>query len=262
MKRAWTRLPAIWVLAVIATGFGGAVGQTDKSGKPVADADKPVSQSVSAADRLIADDAFDALHEQYIAEETLQLERPREEVEPPREPVNLPDWLISFLRALGPIIKIIFYVGVALIAAYILYHIIYVVMGIRFDGWGQRNGRRGKVRDDVLAPSLKPDAAEARSLLDQADALAREGRFAEAVHLLLFRSIEDIQTRRDKRLSNALTAREIGQLDDLPSAPRKALDPIIALVERSFFGGREVDEAGWMTARKSYEAFAFGETWS
>jgi hypothetical protein len=39
------------------------------------------------------------------------------------------------------------------------------------------------------------------------------------------------------------------------------LKPIITIVEHSFFGGRDVDEAGWKTARGSYEKFAFGEGW-
>jgi hypothetical protein len=48
----------------------------------------------------------------------------------------------------------------------------------------------------------------------------------------------------------------------LPDRVRNALTPIIRIVERSFFGGRDVDEAGWKQARASYHAFAFGEAWT
>ena len=212
-------------------------------------------------------EALETLHEAYLAEDALQLERPDTEpeeidfdVDDPQRP---PGWLTDFFQALGPIFKILFYIGAGLIVAFIAYHILATLFDFRLSDFLGDKNKNGKDSsgDDVLH-NLKPDEAAARTLLEQADALAREGKFAEAVHLLLFRSIEDIQTRREQRLSTALTAREIGQLDDLPAKPRAALGPIIQIVERSFFGGQPVDEPGWKTARKSYEDFAFGEAWS
>ncbi|MEL7454518.1 MAG: hypothetical protein AAGJ50_14215, partial [Pseudomonadota bacterium] len=120
--------------------------------------------------------------------------------------------------------------------------------------------RKSETQDDIIA-SVRPDETTALSLLEEADALARAGKYAEAVHLLLFRSIADIQERRPGRLSTALTAREIGALSDLPARPRTALAPIIALVERSFFGGQPLLEVDWKDARSSYETFAFGDVW-
>jgi len=210
------------------------------------------------------DQAFQALHQRYLAEDDLQLERPVDTPEEAEEytPSNwrLPEWFTSFFSALGPIMQVVFYVVIGMIALAILYFIFGALRQVNLKDF--RKKKAAKSEDDVLAPSLKPDAAAAQGLLEEADALAREGKFAEAVHLLLFRSIEDIQLRRKKRLSTALTAREIGELDDLPAKPRNALSPIIALVERSFFGGRDVDESGWQTARSAYENFAFGETWT
>lgn len=209
--------------------------------------------------------ALETLHEAYLAEDTLQLERPDTEPEEIEidPPAQMPAWLRSFFEALGPVFKLLFYIGAGLIVAFIAYHILATVFDFRLsDIFGDKNKKhRNGTQDDILH-ALKPDEAAARTLLEQADALAREGKFAEAVHLLLFRSIEDIQTRREQRLSTALTAREIGKLDDLPAKPRAALGPIIQIVENSFFGGRPVDEPGWQTARKSYEDFAFGEAWS
>ena len=95
-----------------------------------------------------------------------------------------------------------------------------------------------------------------------ADALAKEGKFSEAVHLILFRSIEDIQSRQKQRIPTALTAREIERLEGLPERPRNALRPIISLVERSFFGGHKLDAESWASARSAYEDFAFGEAWA
>ena len=207
--------------------------------------------------------AVDAAHEAYLRKADLQLTRPEydapeREVDPPRPP---PDWLTAlfeFLGRLGPLFQVIFWAAIVVAAAGVLYFLFGEAIRVRFGKSG-----KGKVddADDVLV-DLRPDAHAARSLLEEADALAREGKFAEAVHLLLFRSIDDIQQRLEGGVPRSLTAREIGGLRNLPERARRALGPIIAIVEHSFFGGRDVDAAGWKTARDSYEQFAFGEAWA
>jgi hypothetical protein len=213
-------------------------------------------------------EALDRAHAAYLKKGDLQLERPEfdapeidaPEIElKPRKPP--PRWLqafFDFIGNLGPLFKFIFWVAVAVAAAGILYFLFGEAIRVRFS----RNGK-GKVdnADDVLV-DLRPDATVARSLLDQADALARAGKFAEAVHLLLFRSIDDIQQRLEGGVPRSLTAREIGGLRHLPERAKRGLGPIIQIVEHSFFGSREVDETGWKTARDSYEHFAFGEGWA
>ena len=122
--------------------------------------------------------------------------------------------------------------------------------------------RRRKEKPDAPEVSAidddRPDRKQAAALLDEADALAANGRFAEAVHLLLFRSIEDLRSQRAGGVPQSLTAREIQSLSDLKARTREALSPIIRIVENSFFGGRPVDREGWQQARSSYETFAFG----
>ena len=116
--------------------------------------------------------------------------------------------------------------------------------------------------DRSLVPNLRPEQTRARALLEDADALAAQGRFAEAVHLLLFRSIDEIQSKRSGVIGRSLTSREIGALGVLPEPVRDTLLPIIRIVERSFFGGQDVNETGWQEARASYEHFAFGAAWT
>lgn len=205
-------------------------------------------------------DALRAAHRDYAARKDLQLERPvqaPQELQPPKPP---PRWLVSFrefLNNLGPVFQVIFWVCIAAVVLGILYFLFGEAIRVRLGQSGKGKVDEG---DDVLT-DLRPDAASARSLLEAADALAREGKYAEAVHLLLFRSIEDIQQRLEGGVPRSLTAREIGSLGRLPDRARNALGPIIRIVESSFFGGRDVDAAGWKTARASYETFAFGESW-
>lgn len=208
-------------------------------------------------------DAVDAAHAAYLEKTDLQLMRPEYDApapdfDPPKPP---PRWLkafFDFLGSLGPLFQVIFWAAILVVAAGVLYFLFGEAVRVRFGKSG-----KGKVDnpDDVLV-DLRPDAHAARSLLDEADALARAGKFAEAVHLLLFRSIDDIQQRLEGGVPRSLTAREIGGLDNLPDRAKRGLGPIISIVEHSFFGGRAVDAAGWKTARDSYEQFAFGEAWA
>ncbi len=207
--------------------------------------------------------ALDAAHAAYLEKPDLQLKRPEHDAPPPDfDPPNPPPrWLkaiFDFLGHLGPLLQVLFWAAIVAVVAGVLYFLFGEAIRVRFGKSG-----KGKVDnpDDVLV-DLRPDAHAARSLLDEADALARAGKFAEAVHLLLFRSIDDIQQRLEGGVPRSLTAREIGGLGNLPDRAKRGLGPIIAIVEHSFFGGRDVDETGWRTARDSYEQFAFGEAWA
>lgn len=199
------------------------------------------------------------------ADDRLQRERPEAEPEPfevpePESPSE-PNWFLQaiadILEALGGILGYLLaaIVGIAVLAG------LYMMFGDSLDF--RRRDKDAPPRPDISeAHTFRPVQARAKALLEDADALAAEGRFAEAVHLLLFRSIDEIQEKRSGVIGRALTAREIGELGTLPSPVRAALLPIIRIVERSFFGGRDVTETGWQEARSSYESFAFGEAWA
>jgi hypothetical protein len=122
--------------------------------------------------------------------------------------------------------------------------------------------RKDEPRTDwPQAEPWRPAQAAARQLLAEADALAAEGRYSEAVHLILLRSIEEIDARRPRLLRRALTSREIGALTDLPFAARPAFARITRAVERARFAGLPVDAAEFARCRGDYEAFAFPALW-
>lgn len=199
-------------------------------------------------------------HKRLLRDSELQLTRPEQEITE-IEPVDPPGWVEAlgrFLGSLAPLFLIVFWAAVVLVVVGLLYFLFGEAIRMRL-GIGKKKVE--KPADDVLI-DIRPDAARARSLLEEADALAREGRFAEAVHLLLFRSIEDVQERLEGGVPTSLTSREIAGLGSLPERARRALRPIIQVVEHSFFGGRDVDADGWQSARRSYEDFAFGEGWA
>jgi hypothetical protein len=208
----------------------------------------------SAADVAAAADRVAAAHQGLLREPGLQFEF---EAAPPSP--ELPEWLLAFFRFLGglqPVFEILFWTAIAVVVGLLLYFIVREVVRHY-----RRNVPKGSGADEIV-PDWRPPAARARALLSDADRLAAEGRFAEAVHLLLFRSIEDIDTKRPHAVKPALTSRDILDLRALPAAAREALARLVATVEWSFFGGRPVEAGDFSACRRAYEEFAFSDTWA
>lgn len=207
----------------------------------------------AGADQAAASDAtFDSAHQALAADKAFQFEM--RGIEPPPPPPGWLQPLIDALQAMGPVFKIIFWLGLAAIVLAILWFIAREVIRIRLPAKTDKLN----INDDTWRPA----PAAALALLSDADALAAEGRFAEAVHLLLLRSINDIDGRLPNTVRPALTARDIAGLSRLPAAARPAFDRIARVVESSLFGGRPVDRAAFADCRAAYEAFAFPQAWA
>lgn len=101
-----------------------------------------------------------------------------------------------------------------------------------------------------------PDRGAALALLEDADRLAAEGRYDEATHLLLQRSVEQISAARPGLLHPASTAREIAASPSLPATASLAFGIIAGRVERSRFALRALAQDDWHVARKAYADFA------
>jgi len=214
-----------------------------------------VIQPTGGADPAIAaaGDTFDAAHGAIVNDSSLQFVMQGRPVEPPPPPPADLSWL-RFLESLGPVFQIIFWILLGLIVLAVLWFIARELMRIRIP----------EKKDKIIlgAEEWRPTPAAAVALLSDADALAAEGRFAEAVHLLLLRSINDIDGRLPDAVRPALTARDIAGLERLPVAARPTFRQIAQAVETSLFGGGSVDQRTYGECRDAYEAFAFAGTWT
>ena len=207
----------------------------------------------AGADQAAASNAtFDSAHQALAADKAFQFQM--KGVEPPPPPPGWLQPLIDLLQAMAPLFKIVFWLGLAALVLAILWFIGREVIRIRLP---ERTDKLN-IEDDAWRPA----PAAALALLADADALAAEGRFAEAVHLLLLRSINDIDGRLPNTVRPALTARDIAGLSRLPAAASPAFDRIARVVESSLFGGRPVDRAAFADCRQAYEAFAFPQAWA
>ena len=200
-----------------------------------------------------ASDAFARVHGALLRGKDLQFE-PTAAPKPP----DLPNWLLAIGKVLGSAAPYLTYVfwGVLILGVGIILY--FVVRELILTRWPSLKPNKGPVLSDE---TWRPSAAKARTLLEDADKLAAAGRFAEAVHLILFRSIEDIEGKRPDLIKPALTSRDIAQLDGVPERVRRTFSEIARVVERSFFGGRSVGADEFAACRKAYEGFAFAEVW-
>lgn len=175
------------------------------------------------------------------------------------KPPPTPGWMKligQFLAAIAPLMQWVFWAGVALGVIAIVVFIARELIVVRWPGLKRRPVALG------AAPEWRPDPGKARALLEDADRLAAAGQYAEAAHLLLHRSIDDLEGRRPRAVGPALTARDIASLASLPEAARPPFRQIAEVVERSFFGGRSVDAAAFAECRRAYESFALPEAWA
>lgn len=182
---------------------------------------------------------------------------------PPPPPPQWPEWLEALALAIGRFMEAVFGpIGRLLGMSWPMFRWVLVALAVLlvlFLLWRlgepllQRLRRRE--REDEAAP-WAPTTGEALALLEDADRLAAEGRFAEATHLLLRRSVRQIGDARPDWLIPASTAREIAVLPLLPGAGRRAFAAIATRVERSQFALRDLDAQDWAAARAAYADFA------
>lgn len=199
---------------------------------------------------------FDAAHAELLADSSIQFELKPVDQPPPRQPTKgetrVPQGITLPSGDAGPAALAVFWVVIGLAAAGLLYLIV-----TRLAGW-RRSGRSEEV---AAEPEWQLEEAPARQLLGDADALAAQGLYSEAAHLLLHRSIAEIDRRRPASVRKALTSRDIAALPTIPPSPASAFRAIVAAVERSLFGARPLDAGDWQSCRAAYERFAFADGW-
>jgi hypothetical protein len=202
----------------------------------------------SAADgNPAAGDALARAHAALMRHTELQFDF-SQFVPPPPPPSWLRD-LGRLLMGLGPVFRWLFWVGLALGIGMILLFVGRELLAARFPSLR----RKPKL---LTESDWRPEAARARTLLEDADRLAAAGRYGEAVRLILFRSIEDIDERWPGQVRVSSTSRDIAVLGVLPEAARTTFAGIAQVVEKSLFGGRSVDAGEFSACRQAYADFA------
>ena len=177
---------------------------------------------------------------------------------PPVPPPETPAWLDAlqrfFGRLFGPVADLLVALGPAIKWGLLALGI----AAAAFIVW--------RLTRDIRLPEARaaeeewiPARAAALALLEDADRLAAQGRFDEATHLLLQRSVGHIREARPHWLDPSTTAREIAAAPSLPERARAAFGAIGSRVERSLFALKPLAEPDWRAARSAYEDFALAD---
>ena len=172
-----------------------------------------------------------------IRQSDLQLQLPSgAEDEPPSSSgrgIRIPEWA--------------FWVVVTAGVLFILYHLRDVLPGLA--AWG-RTDRGWTEEAEEGAPLATRSPAD---VLLTADELARAGRYVDAMHVLLLKSLTDIRQRLDEEFADSLTSREILRRARLPAAGATALGEIVLGVERSYFGDHPVGLEDYRACRRHFD---------
>lgn len=175
--------------------------------------------------------AIERARQAVVSDDALQLALPDGPEPPAPLSIPVPPWLLWVFVAAGVL--------------FVLYHLREIVPGWR---------RRGA--DEAADLSSEDGALAEQSSADvllSADEIARQGRFDEAMHVLLLKSLADIRERLDEQFADSLTSREILGRAPLPEPGVSALRAIVLGVERSYFGKHPTGRADYDACRRRFD---------
>jgi hypothetical protein len=133
-----------------------------------------------------------------------------------------------------------------------------VIVGVPVIVWSLRGSLRviGRSRQLVVEESASPSLGQSSRMTEarlEADDLARQGRYSDAMHLLLLNSLSEIRRQLGIGFAVSLTSREILRRIQLPDVGRRSLTVIIRSVERTYFGGEDADQDDYSECRVHFE---------
>ena len=131
---------------------------------------------------------------------------------------------------------------------------IVIILNLRANLWSSsRSQQMERVMQQESTPNLVALRMEKAQV--EADEMARQGNFAEAMHILLLQSVGELRRRLNVPIAVSLTSREIlhGTAALTPDG-RAILADIIGRVEISYFGTHLPDREEYQACRRSFDA--------
>lgn len=134
-----------------------------------------------------------------------------------------------------------------------------VLLHLRDNLWSFSRSRNVRARDDAPGASAASAAsAESAARMErargEADALAGQGDYAGAIHVLLLQTLEELRRRSGAGFAASLTSRELLRSLELPPEQRALFAEIIGRVEVSWFGPHEPDGEEYAACRRDFES--------
>jgi hypothetical protein len=201
---------------------------------------------VLAQQSLHSPEEVAASRERVLEDHRYQTEKPEPEVAPEVEQWTIPPWLVkTILWTLG-----------AVVAAIILFFLFNLARELLESRLGIKRSPKAPPAEPVKVQAVPPARREAEHrTLAEADALAAEGRFSEAIHLLLLVAMERLRRELGPRVAPAMTGREVLRLSAIPGEAAAPLTRMVSLSEINHFGGRSAKEPDYRNCRDDFLRF-------
>lgn len=139
-----------------------------------------------------------------------------------------------------------------LLLASILIILVIIAINLKDNLWSSSRSRRLTAEEEEqIAPAATGERMDKAGL--EADDLARQGSYAEAMHVLLLQSVAELRLRLDVTFAVSMTSREILRKVGLSPAGQEAFSDIILRVEISWFGSHQPGPQDYQACRRSFE---------
>jgi Domain of unknown function (DUF4129) len=151
--------------------------------------------------------------------------------------------------------------GIPLIPASVLWPLLVAigVAALALVLWGVLEARRARDRPDRATGPPRDETPARRTLrigpLTDVEDLARQGRFGEAIHLLLLHLFAALQRRPATAPAPAHTGREVLARTRLASQAHDALGVLVTAAEKVHFGGRAASREDYDACLAHYRRF-------
>jgi hypothetical protein len=179
----------------------------------------------------------------------VQTEFPGPEPPPPLKSYD-PASAVSLARILSRVALVIASLGLLVMLVLTAVKIVKSRLRAKREGASEKKAEK-------KAEAKSPDLLKALKRVEKdAQALASEGRYREAVHLLLLDGIKEFVKKSGNPLPPPLTSRELSRYLSLSESEARAFGDLISRSEKCWFGLREAGEDDFRMARESFRKIA------
>ena len=155
-------------------------------------------------------------------------------------------WKMPQLKISAGVAQFILYLSLAMI-------LLALLPALRTNMWSSSRARRMQRREMEEQGAPAAVAFRMEQAQGEADDLAGQGSFAEAMHVLLLQSIAEVRLRLRVPISVSLTSREILRGIAFSPEGREAFADIVGRVEISHFGTHSPGAEDYAACRRSYD---------
>lgn len=130
--------------------------------------------------------------------------------------------------------------------------VVIILLNFKNNRWSDSRARELKRKNEIEIDTEATVVRMEKAQLE-ADELARLGNFAEAMHVLLLQSVNELRQRLKVSIAVSLTSREILHRIGLPPEGHNVFADIIRRVEISYFGHYQPVAEDYAACRVSYD---------